>query len=71
VSRRENLRFNSKKFRQVHSHPAICRTRDGSIDREKRLLQLPGLAQAFRQRSSEEQYNELVLLSVQALQRAL
>jgi hypothetical protein len=38
---------------KLNSHPAICCTRNGFIDREQRLLELPGLAQAFRQRADE------------------
>src|ERR1700677_3466348 len=67
---RENLRFNPKEFGQVKFHSTGCRARNDSIDREKRLLKLPGLAQAFRQRADEARDQEIVLLSVQGLQRA-
>src|ERR1700730_684742 len=67
---RENLRFDPKQFGQVKFHSTICRARNGSIDREKRLLELPGLAQAFRQRADETRDLKIELLSMQALQRA-
>src|SRR5580693_7003162 len=67
---RENLRFNPKEFGQVKFHSTGCRARNDSIDRKKRLLKLPGLAQAFRQRADESKGMEIVLLSVQGLQRA-
>jgi hypothetical protein len=44
----ENLRLNPEQFRQVKFHSTICRARNGSIDREQRLLELLGLEQAFR-----------------------
>ena len=50
---RENLRFDPKEFGQVQFHTTICRARNGSIDREERLLELPRLAQAFRRRADE------------------
>jgi hypothetical protein len=57
MSRRENLRFDPKKFGQVQFNSTVCRTRNGSIDREQRLLELPGLAQAFRRRAYEARLN--------------
>jgi hypothetical protein len=45
--RRENLRLNPKQFGQVQFRPTICRARNGSIDREQRFLELPGLSQAL------------------------
>jgi hypothetical protein len=67
---RENLRLNPKQFGQVQFHSTICRARNASIDREQRLLELPGLAQAFRQCADEARDQEIVLLSAQGLQRA-
>src|ERR1700722_18040663 len=67
---RENLRFDPKQFGQVKFHSTIFRARNGSIDRQNRLLELPGLAQAFRRRADEARDQEIVLLSVQGLQRA-
>ena len=66
MSCRENLRFNPEQFGQVKFHSTICRARDGTIDRDKRLLELPGLAQAFRQCAGESRDEEIVALSVQA-----
>src|SRR5271155_1216473 len=66
----ENLRFNPKQFGQVKFHATICRARNSSIDRKQRLLELPGLAQAFRRRADEARDQEIVLSSVQGLQRA-
>src|ERR1700722_8434499 len=43
MPRRENARFNPKQFGQVRFHTTVCCARDGSIDREKCLLELPGL----------------------------
>src|SRR5277367_6806791 len=68
--RGENLRFNPKQFGQVEFHSTICRVRNGSIDRKKRLLELPGLAQAFRRGADEARGQEIVLLSAQGSQRA-
>src|SRR5580658_9519239 len=68
--RRENPRFYPKQFGQVPFHSTICRARDASIDREKRLLELPGLAQTRRQRTDEARDQEIVPLSVQDLQCA-
>src|SRR6202167_2929462 len=62
---RENLRFDPKQFGQVKFHSTICRARNGSIDREKRLLELPGLAQAFSQRADETRDLKIDLLSTQ------
>ena len=70
MSGREDLRFNPEQFGQVQFHSTICRARNGSIDREQRLLELPGLAQAFRQRAGEARDQEIVLLSVQGPQCA-
>src|ERR1700723_1554211 len=68
--RREDLRFDPKQFGQVNFQPTICRPRNGPVDREQRLLELPGLAQAFRQHTGEAWDQEVELLSVQGLQRA-
>src|ERR1700733_7422324 len=70
MSRREDLRLNPKQFGQVQFRSSIFRARNGSVDRKKRLLELPGLKQAFRQRADESKGMEIVLLSVQGLQRA-
>src|ERR1700684_191193 len=67
---RENLRFKPEQFGQVQFRSSIFRARNGSVDRKKRLLELPGLKQAFRQRADESKGMEIVLLSVQGLQRA-
>src|ERR1700757_878838 len=66
----ENLRFYPEQFRQVKFHPTTCRARNGSIDRQNRLLESAGLAQAFRQRADKARNLEIVPLSVQGLQRA-
>src|ERR1700722_7847840 len=68
--RRENLRFDPKQFGQVKFHSTIFRARNGSVDREQRLLESAGLAQAFRQRADKARDLEIVPLSVQGLQRA-
>src|SRR5271168_2111790 len=70
MSWRENLRFNPEQFGQVKFQSTICRAGNGSIDREKSLLELPGLAQAFRQRADEARDQDIELLSAQGLQRA-
>ena len=70
TSCREDLRFNSEQFSQVHFHSAICRGHDSVIDREKRNLESPSLAQAFRRRADEARDQEIVPLSVEGLQRA-
>jgi hypothetical protein len=69
--RREYLGFNPKQFGQVKFHSTICRARNGSIDRKKRLLELPGLAQAFRRRADDASDQDIVLLRVHGLQRTL
>src|ERR1700733_505815 len=51
--RRENLRFDPEEFGQVQFHSTIFRARNSSIDREQRLLESPGLAQAFSRRTDE------------------
>ena len=66
----EYLRFNAEQFGQVRFRSTIFRTRNGSIDRKKRLLELPGLTQAFRQRADEIRDEDIVLLSAQDPQRA-
>src|SRR5277367_6265655 len=58
--RRENLRFNPKQFGQVKFHSTIFRARNDSIDREQRLLELLGLAQAFRRRADEAYDKEML-----------
>src|ERR1700740_2049899 len=68
--RHENLRLDTKQFGQVKFHSTIFRARNGSIDCKKRLLELPGLAQAFRQRADEAREEEIELLSAQSLQCA-
>jgi hypothetical protein len=68
--RRENLRLNPKRFGQVKFHSTICRARNGSIDRKKRLLELPDLAQAFRRRADEARDQGIELLSAQGPQCA-
>ena len=69
--RRENLRLDPKQFGQVKLHSAIRRARDGSIDRKERFLELPGLAQAFRQGTDEARDQDVVLLSAQFLARSV
>src|SRR5271154_3753553 len=70
MSRNENLRFNPEQFRHVQFRSTIRRARNASIDREKSLLELPGLAQAFRQRADEARDQDIELLSAQGRQRA-
>ena len=67
---RENLRFNPEQFGQVKFHSTICRARNGSIDHEKRLLELPGLAQAFRERAGDGRNVEVMPYIVQDPQSA-
>ena len=67
----ENLRFDPEQFGQVRFRSTIRRARNASIEREKRLLELPGLAEAFRRRADEARDQEIVLLSAQDLQPAL
>src|ERR1700722_221623 len=67
---RENLSLDPKQFGQVKFPATICRARNSSIDRKQRLLELPGLAQAFRRRTDEARDQENVLMSVQGTQRA-
>src|SRR5580698_4563127 len=67
--RRENSRFNPKQFGKVKFRSTFLSARNGSIDRKKRLLELPGLAQAFRQCADKARDEEIVLLGVQGLQR--
>ena len=49
--RRENLRFNPEQFGQIRFRSTIFCTRNGSIDRQKRPVESPSLAQAVRQRA--------------------
>ena len=67
---RKNLCFNPQQLGQVECRSRTCRVRDNTIDSEEGLLELPGLAQAVRERAPENRGMHIVLFSVQDIQRA-